>query len=91
MPIADENGPIESVKEVNDHLSRPDEAKGIGGSNLQEIIGHDWRNGQVHFKVDWSSGDTSWEHLKDMREDYPKMTARYIVRNKVSRSKRGGD
>ena len=91
MPIADEDGPIESVKEVNDHLSRPDEAEGIGGSNVQEIIGHDWRNGQVHFKVDWSSGDTSWEHLKDMREDYPKMTARYIVRNKVSRSKRGGD
>ena len=26
-----------------------------------------------------------------MREDYPRMTAQYIVGNKVSRSKRGGD
>ena len=26
-----------------------------------------------------------------MREDYPRMTARYIVHNKVSRSKRGDD
>ena len=90
-PIADDDGPIESVREVNDHLSRPDEAEGIGGSSVQEIIAYDWRNGQAHFKVQWSSGDTTWEHLKDMREDYPKMTAQYIVRNEVSRSKRGGD
>ena len=26
-----------------------------------------------------------------MREDYPRLTARYIVGNKVSQSKRGGD
>ena len=26
-----------------------------------------------------------------MREDYPKLTARYMVENKVSRSKLGGD
>ena len=45
----------------------------------------------MHFKVKWSGGDNSLEHLKDMREDYPRITAQYIVRNKVSRSKRGGD
>ena len=86
-----EHDQIESVKEVNDHLSRPDEMEGIGGSCVQEIVGHDWRLGQAHFKVQWSSGNTSWEHLKDMREDYPRMTAQYVVANKVSRSKRGGD
>lgn len=34
---------------------------------------------------------TSWVHLKEMRKDYPRMTARYIVGKKVSRSKRGSD
>ena len=44
----------------------------------------------MHFRVKWSGGNTSsWEHLKDMREDYPRMNALYIVWNKVSRSKRG--
>lgn len=86
-----EEEPIEMVKEVNDYLSRPDEAEGIGGSKVMEIVKHDWKNGAAHFKVTWSSGETTWEHLKDMREDYPRMTARYIVKNKVSRSKRGGD
>eukprot|EP00957_Ditylum_brightwellii_P191068 14548167-Ditylum_brightwellii.AAC.1 len=57
-----------------------------------EIILHDWRFGHLHLKVKWSSGNTTWKMLKDMREDYPRMTARYIVRNKVSRSgKCGGD
>mgnify|MGYP003328962024 CR=1 FL=1 len=58
---------------------------------MAEIIAHDWRLGQAHFKVRWSGGDTSWEHLKDMHEDYPRLTAQYIVGNKVSRSNRGGD
>ena len=75
---------VDCVKEINDHLSWPDEAAGIGGSCVQEIVGHDWRLGQIHFKVRWNHGDTSWEHLKDMHEDYPRMTARYIVLNKVS-------
>ena len=61
----------ESIKETNDHLSRPDEAEGVGGSCVKEIVEHDWRLGQVHFKVEWSGGDTTWEHLKDMHEDYP--------------------
>ena len=89
---SEEEEPIEMATEVNDHLSRPDEAEGVGGSNVVEIVSHDWKLGHLQFKVRWSSDDTtSWEHIKDMREDYPKMTARYIVSNKVSRFKRGGD
>ena len=56
-----------------------------------EIIAHEWRLRHVHFKVQWSTSQTVWEHIKDMREDYPKMTARYIVQNKVIQMKRGGD
>ena len=56
-----------------------------------EFVKHEWKNGAAHFKVNQSSGEATWEHLKDMCKDYPRMTARYIVANKVSRSKRGGD
>ena len=82
---------ITMAREVNDELSCTDEAAGLGGSKVMKIVQHDWKFGHLHLKVLWSSGQTSWEQLKDMREDYPKITARYIVQNKVSRSKRGGD
>ena len=47
---------IESVEEVNNEFSRPDERAGIGGSYVEEIVGHDWRNVQVHFRFKWSGG-----------------------------------
>ncbi len=41
-------------------------------------------------KVEWNTEQSSWEELSDMKEDYPQMTARYLVDAKVtSRSKRG--
>ena len=85
------NANIKMAREVNDEFSCPDEAAGLGGSKVIKIVQHDWKFGHLHLKVLWSSGQTSWEQLKDMREDHPKITARYIVQNKVSRSKRGGD
>ena len=53
--------PIEMTREVNNHFQTNDEATGIGGSNVMEIKSHDWKFGHLHFKVLWSSGDTSWE------------------------------
>ena len=83
---------IERVSEVNEHFSNLEEPPDIGGSRIQEIVGHEWRLGHPVFKVKWSGGnDTSWETLSDMRQDYPRITAQYIVANKVSRSRRGGD
>jgi len=82
---------IECAKEINDHLPRPDESVSIGGSLVKEIIGHECKIGQLHFKVQWSDGTTTIESLKDMGEDYPRMSAQYVVGNNVSRSKRGVD
>lgn len=45
-------------------------------------------NGKMVSEIQVSMGDTStttWEILKDIRQDEPKMTVRYIVRSKVSR------
>ena len=49
----------ESVKEINNYLSCPDEAGKIGGSCAEGIITHDQRLRQVHFKVELSSSDTT--------------------------------
>ena len=82
---------IAMVNEVNNQFSRPDEVPEIGGSTVVCILAHEWRFGQLHFKVEWSDKSTSWESLRDLKEDHPRLTAKYIVDNKVSRSKRGGD
>jgi len=83
--LESEGATIEYAKEINDHLPLSDE------SLVEEIIGHQWKIGQLHLKVRWSDGTTTIEPLKDMREDYPRISAQYIVANNVSRSKRGGD
>eukprot|EP00957_Ditylum_brightwellii_P201287 15324936-Ditylum_brightwellii.AAC.1 len=39
--------PVEMVSEINDQLSRPDESAGIGGSDVDEIVAYQWRNGRL--------------------------------------------
>lgn len=82
---------LEMIKAINDQFSRPDEVPNIGGSTVVGVEAHEWRNGSLQFKVLWSDGDTSWELLRDLREDHPRLVARYIVEKNVSRSTRGGD
>jgi hypothetical protein len=81
----------EMVNEINDQFSRPDEVPEVGGSIVSSIVAHEWRNGQLQFKVLWSNDETSWETLKDLRQDHPRKVAKYIVEKEVSRLKRGGD
>ena len=68
------------MREVNNHFPLPDESVGIGGLNVVKIMEHDWKYGHLSLKVQWNGGDTSWEQLRDMREHYPKITARYICK-----------
>ena len=82
---------IEMVTEINNQFSRPDEVPAIGDSKVVRVLTHEWKLGQLHFKIEWSDESTSWESLKDMKEDNPRMVAKYVVDNNVSRSKRGGD
>ena len=55
-----EDDVIEPVTDINNHLSCPDEAEGISGSCVKEIVVHYWRMGVAHFKVECDSGDTNW-------------------------------
>eukprot|EP00957_Ditylum_brightwellii_P204465 15339393-Ditylum_brightwellii.AAC.1 len=70
--------PIKMVSEVNDQLSRPDESVDMGGSGATESVGHQWKNRQVSFKVQWSDSDTTWDNLKDRCQDHPRMTTHYV-------------
>ena len=58
---------------------------------MSGIIAHDWRMGQLTLKVRWSSGDTTWKKIVDLKEDYPRKIAQYIVKNNVTWKKRGVD
>ena len=73
------------VSEVNDEFSSSDEDPSFGGSGVSEIVSHEYRIGQLTLKVLWSSGDTTWEQFRDMRQDCPRKTAQYIVSNNVTR------
>eukprot|EP00957_Ditylum_brightwellii_P040410 3057979-Ditylum_brightwellii.AAC.1 len=42
---------MKQVKEINDQLSRPDKTTNVGGSRVTEIVGHQWRYGQLSFKI----------------------------------------
>ena len=71
------------LNEINNQLSRPDEVPEIGGSTVANILVHEWRMGQLHFKALWSDNSTSWESIKDLKEDHPCIVAKYIVDNNV--------
>ena len=82
---------IEMVEEVNDQFANPHENPSFGGSGVLGILSHAWRHGQLTLKVEWSSGDTTWEPFRDLKHDYPHQTANYIVTNNVTRKKHRGD
>ena len=82
---------IGMVKEINNQFSNKKEDPSFGGSGVLGILAHDWRMGQLTLKVQWSSGDTTWEKFVDLKEDYPRKIAQYIVQNNVTRKKRGVD
>jgi hypothetical protein len=88
-PLLDDE--IEMTDEVNEAFSEQAASpSGIGGVHVKCIVGHNWIEGRLKMKVEWSSEQSSWEELRDMKEDYPKMTASYLVEaNVTTRSQRG--
>jgi hypothetical protein len=73
-PLVDEE--IEMHQEVNKEFSGQSATQsGIGGVHVKCIVGHNWIEGRLKLKVEWSSEQSSWEELRNMNEDYPKLTA----------------
>ena len=71
-------------KEVNTGLSRPDEYEGISHSRIIRIFFHTFKFGYPNFKIEWSTGETTQESLRNMEEDKLKMIVDYILENTLS-------
>jgi hypothetical protein len=76
------------AEEVNANFSINNSNSGIGRAHVTRIIGHNWFKGRLKLKVEWDSEQTAWEDLRDPKEDHPRITASYILKENVSRSKR---
>ena len=83
---------IEMVNEINDGLKIVDDEKSSSVKDrIREICDHKWKDGNLVFKVRWFTDEFTQEELIDMKIDYPRMTASYIVANVKPRSKSGRD
>jgi hypothetical protein len=90
-PLDEDQDEIEMDSEVNRALSETTPASsGIGGVHVTVITGDNWFAGRLKLKVTWSTEQSPWEELSDMKEDYASMMARYLVdANVTTRSQRG--
>jgi Reverse transcriptase (RNA-dependent DNA polymerase) len=80
---------IEMSEEINDELGQDqDESTEISASGIKMIKGHRWKSGLLELQVLWDTELTSWESLQDMKVDRPLMTAKYLIKENVSRSNR---
>ena len=52
---------------------------------MQSIAAHRWKGGQLQFQVLWDTDEHTWESFIDLKEDHPRSTAEYMVRNNVTR------
>jgi hypothetical protein len=71
-PLDEDQEEIEMDSEVNGAFSETTPASsGIGGVHVKVITGDNWFAGRLKLKVTWSTEQSSWEELSDMKEDYP--------------------
>eukprot|EP00957_Ditylum_brightwellii_P032288 2446180-Ditylum_brightwellii.AAC.1 len=90
-PDVEDDGVLDLIKQItkiNDQLSRSDETTNVGGSGVTEIVGHQWWYGQLCLKIQWSGSDTTWENLKDMCQDHPRITAHYVLEHQLQKGSR---
>jgi hypothetical protein len=59
----------------------------VRGARVVSISGQSWHAGQLKLGILWSSEEKTLESFRDMKEDHPQMTAKYIIDQNVTRSK----
>ena len=53
------------------------------GELFDSIVGYEYKNGVLHFKVRWKTDEISTVKYSDCRADFPYETAKYIISNKI--------
>lgn len=84
MSVDDEGFLTAELKEIVDH--KKDGSAVYGDDAWVRIRGKKFRRQTTkgwHLLVQWKSGETSWETLKDMKEAYPVKVAEYAVAKKL--------
>ena len=56
---------------------------------LTNIIDNRWKEGTLTLKFQWDNEDTTWETLRDLKEDHPRLVASYLIAHDCSRRKKG--
>jgi Reverse transcriptase (RNA-dependent DNA polymerase) len=82
-----EEAEVVMTDEVNNQLLDAESSE-VGGARVTAILKHEWYQGELKLNVQWDTEESTWERLRDMKEDHPRLTAQYIVDNNVTRSKR---
>jgi hypothetical protein len=80
--------PYKMTNELNDSLNVEPSIAEVGGTCVVSISGHSWHAGQLKLGIQWSLEEKTWESFREMKEDHPQLTAKYIVDENVTRSKR---
>ena len=52
---------------------------------MLSIASHQWKGGQLQFNISCNTNDFTWETFPDIKEDHPRATADYMVRNNRTR------
>ena len=82
--------PFHQAYEVNNEFDI--EASGeVSGDKVVQIVHHRKTLGQLHLQVLWTSGERTWETVREMKEDFPYETARYILDKYKSDHSKGED
>ena len=72
------------IPEINDTLSSGRKEVRVGGAMLTNIIDDIWKEGTLTLKVQWDNEDTTWETLRYLKEDHPRLVASYLITHDCS-------
>ena len=81
-PLQDDD--IAIIPEINNALSLGRKEFRVGGAMLTNIIDDKWKEGTLTLKFQWDNEDTTWETLRDLKEDHPRMVALYLIAHNCS-------
>ena len=76
------------IPKINDALSSVRKEVRVGGAMLTNITDDRWKEGTLTLKVQWDNKDTTWETLRDLKEDHPRLLASYLIAHDCSQRKK---
>jgi hypothetical protein len=74
-------------REVNTKFVTHEDESTIDGAHVINIVGLNWIEGRLKLKAEWSmEHQTTWEELKDLKEDFPRILNQKKKRRKITKT-----